>query len=272
MASVTDKESVKDICCSKRYNVETYDEASDIYDTYEGLFFPYLFNMIRQVLEERFIPMLPKRAKVLDIGCGTGQQTIFFKEKGFDVIGIDISSGLVRVANRKIGENICIVSDACKLPFPDGYFDAISSAGSTLNHIPDYPCFFNEICRVLKPGGMVFLESDNKWKLDMFWCMASTIAGDPLEYHETLRNVIGYFNRPLDEGYPYVFPLSFDNGKIRLLNLRTFTYSELDRELGLRGCTVLPAYGIHMITNVIPSTTMLKDKPGNITCKAIQCP
>ncbi len=131
MTEGTDKKPELVVDTSKRAHAEAYDEASDIYDTYEGLFFPHLFGRIRQLLLEKFIPALPPGAKVLDIGCGTGQQTMLFKNKGFDVVGIDISEGLVRVANKKLGEGICLVSDACKLPFSDASFDAISSAGST---------------------------------------------------------------------------------------------------------------------------------------------
>jgi ubiquinone/menaquinone biosynthesis C-methylase UbiE len=249
---------------SKRASAETYDEASDIYDTYEGLFFPYLFGRIRELIEHDFIPSLPAGAKVLDIGCGTGQQTMLFKKKGFEVLGIDISQGLVRVANKKLGENICMVSDACHLPFPDGYFDAVSSAGSTVNHVPDYQCFFEEMCRVLKPGGQLFLESDNKWSPDMFWCLASTLVGDPLEYHGTVKEAIGYFKRPLHEGYPYVFPLHFDDNKVRLLNLRTFTYHEIKDQLAKGGCAIRHVYSVHSITNAIPSPIMQKDEPGRI--------
>jgi ubiquinone/menaquinone biosynthesis C-methylase UbiE len=254
-----------DVCESKRFFAATYDEASDIYDTYEGLFFPYLFDRIDEILKRDMIPSLPQGAKVLDIGCGTGRQTRLFKERGYDVTGIDISSGLVKVANKKLGCNICFPSDACKLPFKDGTFDAVTSAGSTVNHIPDYDCFFSEIGRVLKPGGVVFMEADNKWRPDMLWCLASVIVGDPLKYHETLKNVVSYFKRPIREGYKYIFPLTFDENKVRELHLRTFTYAEIKDELKNVGCDVKKAYGIHCITNAIPSTVMLQDKPGRVT-------
>lgn len=249
---------------SKREHADAYDEASDIYDTYEGLFFPYLFGRISGLLKDRFMPLLPRGARVLDIGCGTGQQTMLFKNSGFDVVGIDISRGLVKVANKKIGAGICLVSDACKLPFPDACFDAVTSAGSTVNHIPDYTCFFEEAGRVLKPGGYIFLESDNKWNPDILWCLASAALGDPLKYHETLRGAIGYINRPLHEGFPYVFHLTFDDNKVKLLRLRNFTYHELRRELEGAGCDVVATYGAHSITNVIPSTVMHRDNPGRL--------
>ncbi|WP_174590040.1 class I SAM-dependent methyltransferase [Methanocella conradii] len=250
---------------SKREHAAAYDEASDIYDTYEGLFFPYLFGRIHSLLKERFMPLLPHGARVLDVGCGTGQQTRLFKENGYEVVGIDISEGLVRVANRKMGEGICLVSDACKLPFPDASFDAISSAGSTVNHIPDYPRFFEEAGRVLKPGGYLFLESDNKWKPDILWGMASALVWDPLGYHETASEVIDHVKRPFHEGYLYVFPLTYDDSKVKLLRLRAFTFHELRRELEGVGCEVIAVYGAHSLTNAIPSTVMLKDRPGRFT-------
>jgi ubiquinone/menaquinone biosynthesis C-methylase UbiE len=252
-----DKKPTFAVETSKREHAEAYDEASDIYDTYEGLFFPYLFGRIHGLLRDRFMPLLPEDARVLDIGCGTGQQTMLFKNRGFDIIGIDISAGLVKVANKKIGEGICLVSDAC--------FDAVTSAGSTLNHIPDYACFFEEAGRVLKPGGYIFLESDNKWKPDILWSMASTLVGDPLKYHETFRDVVNYVERPFHEGFPYVFPLIYDGSKVKLLRLRTFTIHELQAELKNAECEVVAAYGAHSITNLIPSTVMLKDHPGRLT-------
>lgn len=151
----------------------------------------------------------------------------------------DISEGLVRVANRKMGEDICLASDACKLPFPDSSFNAISSAGSAVNHIPNYPRFFEEAGRVLKPGGHLFFESDNKWKPDILWGMASALAGDPLGYHETASEVIDHVKRPFHEGYLYVFPLTYDDSKVKLLRLRAFTFHELQRELEGVGCKVI---------------------------------
>jgi ubiquinone/menaquinone biosynthesis C-methylase UbiE len=265
-ASLTeDKKPTFVVETSKREHAEAYDEASDIYDTYEGLFYPYLFGRIHGLLSDRLIPLLPPRGRVLDIGCGTGQQTVLFKNKGFDVVGIDISIGLVGVANKKLCEGICMASDACQLPFPDARFDAVTSAGSTVNHIPDYHRFFEEAGRVLKPGGHIFLESDNKWKPDILWCMASALTGDPLKYHEAPSNVIRHVLRPLRQGYPYVFPLAYDDNKVKLLHLRTFTFHELRDELKSVGCDIIASYGAHSVTNVIPSTIMLKDRPGRLT-------
>jgi ubiquinone/menaquinone biosynthesis C-methylase UbiE len=257
-----DKKTTFVVETSKREHAEAYDEASEIYDTYEGLFFPYLFGRIHELLKNKFIPILPPGARILDIGCGTGQQTLLFKNMGFQVAGIDISEGLVRVANKKLGEGVCMTSDACRLPFRDACFDAISSAGSTVNHIPDYPRFFEEAGRVLKPGGYLFLESDNKWKPDLIWSMLSALAGDPLKYREKPGEILDHVKRPLNQGYPYVFPLTYDENKVKLLHLRTFTIKELKNQLQEVDINVISTYGAHSITNIIPSTAMLKDKPG----------
>lgn len=249
---------------SKRVHAEAYDAASGVYDTYEGLFFPYLFGRIRGLIEERLIPSLPAGARVLDVGCGTGQQTLLFDRRGFRAVGIDISPGLVAVANGKLGGGLCLVADACSLPFPDASFDAVSSAGSTINHVPDYPRFFEELGRVLRPGGYVFLESDNKWKPDIMWSLASALAGDPLGYHETLRGAVRYVVRPIHEGYPYVFPLDYGENTVRLLHLRTFTFHELKAGLDKADCDVVATFGAHSVTNLMPSTIMLRDRPGRL--------
>jgi hypothetical protein len=61
-----------------------------------------------------------------------------------------------------------------------------------------------------------------------------------------------------------VFPLTFDENKVKLLRLRTLTFHELQGELKNIGCEILAVYGAHSITNIIPTTVMQQDHPGRI--------
>jgi len=81
---------------------------------------------------------LPKEAKILDLGCGDGAVGEALKAKGFeDLIGIDISKGMLDIAQNKGTYTSLKKGDLQQtLPFEDGTFDcAVSSAVSTyLNH------------------------------------------------------------------------------------------------------------------------------------------
>lgn len=98
---------------------------------------------------KKFIGLLHKGDKVLEIGCGGGEDTKFFKEKGFDTTSIDLS----REAAKDVPNTL--VANAEELPFKDSAFDAVF----TLNTLQftDMNKSVHEINRVLKKGGFVFI-------------------------------------------------------------------------------------------------------------------
>jgi len=64
-------------------------------------------------------------SRLLDVGTGTGKQAFAFAKRGYDVVGIDLSEDMLKVANRKNKyENAkFLVADATNLPFEDDRFD-----------------------------------------------------------------------------------------------------------------------------------------------------
>lgn len=89
-----------------------------------------------------------KKKKCLEVGCGRG----FFQDLVNDYTGLDISDSAKRFFHKPF-----IVGSATALPFPDNQFDAVWSI-TVLEHIPDPEQALIEICRVLKPSGLLFLS------------------------------------------------------------------------------------------------------------------
>ena len=97
---------------------------------------------------------------VLDVATGTGDVAIDFARftKAKSIVGVDLSDGMLRVAQRKITEQgwedrIALrVGDALHLPFEDETFDIVTIAFG-LRNLPDYQRGVNEMARVLKPRG-----------------------------------------------------------------------------------------------------------------------
>lgn len=104
-----------------------------------------------------------RRGTISDVGCGAGVISSLVKKRyGVTPIGLDLSFVSVRRAKEK-GISVLQGSNL-SLPFQDGFAQFIISNGVT-QHTPD-PCqSFAELCRILKPGGRLFLSIYNKMSL-----------------------------------------------------------------------------------------------------------
>jgi len=90
---------------------------------------------------------LPEKARILDVGCGSGTLAHFWKEYRYDVIGLDISDKSLEITRRK---GVAVVrGDATRLPFNDGSFDLVYSDGLLEHFIKPNP-ILEEIFRVGK--------------------------------------------------------------------------------------------------------------------------
>ncbi len=160
----------------KNYKENTLSSESDVSHFYDLMgkrndyddywqYDKHLYFQLHRILVKTIKELnISRKSNFLDVGCGTGSQAILLAKKGFSVVGIDISEKLLKICKDKIKRlNIkdrltVFCASADDLLFDNSSFDNIVCFYNVLNHIQNYNTALKEISRVLKKGGIFFLE------------------------------------------------------------------------------------------------------------------
>ncbi len=113
------------------------------------------FRAIRRALA---LAEVVPRARILDVGCGTGRWLRRYLSLGLDATGVDATPQMLRVARTRGTISPLAAGEANHLPFRDEEFDVVSDV-TVIQHIPtaQQPQALLEMTRVLKPGGRLIL-------------------------------------------------------------------------------------------------------------------
>jgi SAM-dependent methyltransferase len=121
-----------------------------------------LIQRMRAVLERTVTSLLPNGARLLDLGCGTGIDAVYFASRGYEVVATDLSPQMVartcaRAAeaglNNRISASIIGIQDLEQLRGQS--FDAIYSDLGPLNCVPDLRAVASDCAVLLKPNGRI---------------------------------------------------------------------------------------------------------------------
>ena len=131
--------------------------------------FSYGRHKIDVLLDEVLKEQQPG-ARILDVGCGTGEYVRRANELGFIASGLEPADAMRAVAvNKNPGASI-VSGVATELPYPDGSFDLVICI-EVLRYLDrsDIRQALRELRRVLRPGGTMFLTMVNRYALDGFY-------------------------------------------------------------------------------------------------------
>ncbi len=120
------------------------------YDGEENGCFPMRDDVLTPMLD-RLTP-----GRVLDAACGTGAVTQQLLSRGHDVVGVDVSEGMLAQARQAAPEAHLLAGDITDLPLPDDDVDHVVCS-LALAHVDDLRPFFAEAARVMRPGGHLLL-------------------------------------------------------------------------------------------------------------------
>jgi ubiquinone/menaquinone biosynthesis C-methylase UbiE len=245
-----------------------FNEMADEYDNLNDLWYRHTFGFIDNVISQEFIIQSGNNRKpvALDIGCGTGIQSLRLASMGYKVIGIDIADNLLEIARKKLAtagytdaefHNI----NAESLPFEDSIADCVNCCGPTLSFVQRWDVALREMSRCLKPGGKLCIEVEGKWNFDIFWEVVNALAFNLFKYDEPLSKALSHLLPPWNVGHYIDYSFKLESGESVTMPLKLFAASELKSQLRRVGIIQDKRWGLHVITNLIPSTVLHEANP-----------
>jgi len=155
-----------------------------------------------------------KGGKALDIGCGSGAMARELLDRGFDVTAADISQGMLDATRKTTAKHprakhiTFTQQDIEHLTLPDNTFDVIICTG-VIEYLKSDDKACAELARVLKPGGVAFVSTQNRASLARFF----------------------------EEALFLIIPRRLKNKIVTVKQHRTHTPWQLDREMRRVGLT-----------------------------------
>jgi len=183
----------------------------------------------------------PSRGKLVDVGCGYGSFLALAIQRGWQARGVDISEHAASVASKKAGAEVFAgtLDDA---GFADGEFDAVA-LNDSFEHFADPNAQLKQISRILKPDGVLFLNTPNQSALlrvaaDAIYRLSAGAIAYPVKklYHEfhlyyyteaTLRRILEKHGLEIVELVRKPIPFIKARGNyLERLIVRSFSYVE----------------------------------------------
>jgi len=175
------------------------------------------FKKIEHYFLRRLVKLLPKSAKVLDLGCGTGIPVdAYLIQQGFDVTGVDFCQRHITLARENVPEGKFINEDFSRVDFNEESFDVIVALYAIF-HIPrkEHEGLFLRVRSFLKYNGIILVTlgtSGSEYGEEKDWCGAPIMVWStygPDTYREIITNVgftilgSGFEGEPTDDEYHF---------------------------------------------------------------------
>ena len=208
-----------------QFNIRVHDIVSEKYEKIHG----EIYNVVEQGRLQAKLKYAANEIKtesalkrVLDFGCGAGNLTNHLLGMGMNVVSSDVSGAFLELIERKFGNTsrstTMLLNGTDLSDIPDSSFD-MAATYSVLHHIPDYINAVKEMCRIVKPGGIVYIDhehNENYWNkskeyVDFVRSLASTRSWKrylyPVNYYNAIKSKLLLLQNPRyqSEGDIHVF-------------------------------------------------------------------
>lgn len=119
-------------------------------------FFNETLKVDMTYIYQKFLENLTKKSgKILDLGCGSGRDSKYFKSLGFQVISIDVSEELAKKASKYIEQDV-IIGDMRDIVYEDEFIGVWACASILHLELKDIEIVFRKIFKSLKKDGIFY--------------------------------------------------------------------------------------------------------------------
>ena len=135
-------------------------DTIDYYNENAKKYFDLTYNADMSIQYDHFLQYVKRDGKILDFGCGSGRDSLYFKNKGYDVTAIDGSEELCKIAREYTGID---VKNMRFSEFNDiDYYDGIWACGTLLHlHNSEILEVLKKLRDALKDTGYMFVALKN---------------------------------------------------------------------------------------------------------------
>jgi len=140
---------------SKIYTVRDEDALIELYSKIAS---PSVLTEYDRKLD-KFEKLLPEKGRILDYACAAGYFYEKAQNRGWDAYGFDIGIWAAKAAEKRNLSNM-VVGPSIENLFPDNHFDVIYAA-QVFEHLLDPNETLETLLKLLKPGGMIFIDVPN---------------------------------------------------------------------------------------------------------------
>lgn len=151
---------------SLEYNIVAHDKIAKTYEQIHG----EIYNEVEQArlkaslsLALSYVQTENIPIKALDFGCGAGNLTKHLTDLGCAVTASDVSKGFLNLVTSRLYAmpvTTVMLNGVNLSNIPDSSFDFIATY-SVLHHVPDYLSLMKEFARVLKKGGVLYIDHES---------------------------------------------------------------------------------------------------------------
>ncbi|WP_433530171.1 class I SAM-dependent methyltransferase [Micromonospora sp. CA-263727] len=139
-----------------RNDPRQYDELAGEWWRPDGAF--AMLHWLAQARAALVPPAARPGALLVDVGCGAGLLAPHLAGKGYRHVGVDLTRSALAQA---VAHGVTVVNgDATAVPLADGCADVVA-AGELLEHVPQWRAVVAEASRLLRPGGVLVLDTLN---------------------------------------------------------------------------------------------------------------
>ncbi len=121
----------------------------------------------------------------MDFACGTGRHMIPLSKEGYDIVGLDISRKLLKIAKTRLSSMQLVRADMRRLPFKPGVFVAAVSMDTSFGYLPteeDDIQSLRELHETLKQDSTVIVDVFNRERLIKKYATKHTANSKRREY------------------------------------------------------------------------------------------